>query len=108
VLGLKRRTLASLSVTLAALVAAGDLLLLTARGARAPAWAHWWCSASGLHPASRHGGQAHSLVATLLGCLGTVLPHWPHILPLVVAVTTLVYLWRANAHYHATTTRQAS
>ena len=97
-----RRTLLFPAVALAGLLAVGDLLILTARGARAPAWAHLWCSPSSLHSASRHGEQAAGgFLAALPGFLRTILPHWPHILPVVIALATLVYLWRANARYQA-------
>jgi hypothetical protein len=97
---LTRRTLLALMLLLAALLAAGDLLLLTVRGSRAPAWAHLWCSASKLHPASGHAGQGPGgPLTTLLDSLRAVVPHWPHILPLLVALATLIYLWRANARY---------
>jgi integral membrane sensor domain MASE1 len=99
VLGPKRRALLSLALALVALGASADLVLLTARGAGAPSWAHWWCSASALR---QHGGQSSGgITATLLGSLRAIAPHWPHILPIVVALATLVYLRRANARYHA-------
>ncbi|HVA20151.1 MAG TPA: hypothetical protein VMU55_08245 [Solirubrobacteraceae bacterium] len=53
-------------------------------------WSHWWCSPSGAH-----GGTVHHLSAGLL------LAHWPHFLPVVLALATLVYLHRANRRYHA-------
>jgi hypothetical protein len=100
--GLKRRAPVSFAIALAALATASDLLLLTARGSHAPAWAHWWCSASGLHPFPQHGEQASGgLVSTPFDSMGALLPHWPHILPIVMALATLIYLWRANARYHA-------
>jgi integral membrane sensor domain MASE1 len=99
VLGPKRRALISLTLALVAVGASADLALLTARGSGAPGWAHWWCSASALR---QHGGQSSGgLTATLLGYLRAVAPHWPHILPIVTALATLVYLRRANARYHA-------
>ncbi len=42
-----------------------------------------------------------SLLARLLDSLGTLAPHWPHILPIVAALATLVYLRRANARYNS-------
>jgi hypothetical protein len=33
--------------------------------------------------------------------MSLLLPHWPHILPIILALWTLVYLWRANARYRA-------
>jgi len=78
-----------------------DCVVLTVWGSRAPAWSHWWCSP----PASRstaHSGagtSAGGLGAKLLRPLEALLPHWPHLLPILLALATLVYLWRANARY---------
>lgn len=94
---MKRRGLVSLSLAFVAVGAAGDLVLLTARGARSPGLAHWWCSASALH--QHGGGTSPGLTGALLGPLGAVAPHWPHILPIVVALATLLYLRRADARY---------
>jgi hypothetical protein len=99
-LGSKARALTYLSLAAVALAGAGDLALVTARGSQAPGWAHWWCSASGLHP-SRHGQVTAGPTGTLLGFLKAVAPHWPHILPIFVALGTLVYLRRADARFHA-------
>jgi hypothetical protein len=99
---LRHRALLSLSLLLVALLAAGDWLLVTARGSQAPTWAHWWCSASGSSLSARHGsGTSTGLLARLLDSLVALLPHWPHILPIVAALATLVYLRRANARYHS-------
>lgn len=102
-LGPRRRALLSLTLALIALGASVDLALLAARGSQAPSWAHWWCSASALR---QHGGQSSGgLTATLLGSLRAIVPHWPHILPIVAALATLVYLRRANTRYHANDAR---
>lgn len=99
----RRRALLSLTLALLALGASADLALLVARGAGAPSWAHWWCSASALR---QHGGQSSGgLTATLLSSLKGIAPHWPHILPIVAALATLVYLRRANARYHVNDAR---
>jgi hypothetical protein len=96
----RRRTLASLTVLVLALGAAFDLALL-ARGSRAPAWSHWLCSPA-VHASAHHRGQpVGGLAAALLSSLKTLLPHWPHILPILVALAALIYLRRANARYHA-------
>jgi hypothetical protein len=78
-----------------------DCVLLTAWGSRAPAWSHWWCSPSASRSAAHAaaGTGAGGLGATLLSPLGTLLPHWPHLLPILLALATLVYLWRASASY---------
>jgi hypothetical protein len=96
---MKRRALVCLTLALVALGEGGDLILLTARGSQAPGWAHWWCSPSALH--QRGGGGSSGLMATLLGTLRAVGPHWLHILPIVVALAALLYLRRANMRYRA-------
>lgn len=95
---MKRRALLVAALVFVAVGATCDLLLLTARGAQAPAWAHLWCSPSAL---SHHGGRSATGLAALLGYAKALTPHWPHILPIVIALATLVYLKRANARYHA-------
>jgi hypothetical protein len=97
----RRRTFVTLALTLVALGATADCLLLLAWGSRAPAWSHWLCSPSALHNSAQHHQPIGGLAATLLTTLKTLLPHWPHILPVLLALATLVYLRRANAHYHA-------
>lgn len=60
-------------------------------GSSAPDWSHWWCSpdARAVHGA---GGAGSSLLAALE-------VHWPHFLPILLGLATLVYLWRADAHH---------
>lgn len=99
--GLPRRTLVSLALALVVAAVVLDGLLLTAWGSRAPGWSHWWCSPSTLHASARYPGSSPGgLVATALNPLKALLPHWPHLLPLLLALATLAYLWRANARYH--------
>jgi hypothetical protein len=94
----KRRFSLVAALVFVAVGATCDLLLLAARGSQAPAWAHLWCSPSAL---SHHGGGSGTGLAALLGYAKALIPHWPHILPILVALATLVYLKRANARYHA-------
>jgi hypothetical protein len=98
----RRKTLVSLAVAFVVLGAAFDLLLLLAWGARAPGWSHWLCSPA-FHTSAHHRGQpvGDGLAATLLSSAKALAPHWPHILPIAIALATLVYLRRANARYHA-------
>jgi hypothetical protein len=100
---LRRRTLVAFTLALAGAVAF-DRVLLTAWGSRAPAWSHWWCSPSSLrsapHGGAGAGGVTEGVAATLLTPMKALLPHWPHLLPILLALTTLVYLWHANARYH--------
>jgi hypothetical protein len=86
---------AALIVT--ALAVAATRLLPAAHGAGAPAWTHWWCSAAALHASSSGGAHSGGLLAFAAG----LQPHWPHLLALVIAPATLVYLRRANARYKA-------
>lgn len=95
---MKRRALLAASLAFIAFGASFDLLLLTARGSKAPAWAHLWCSPS---TRSHSGGGSGTGVGAVLGYAKALVPHWPHILPIVVALATLVYLRWANARYHA-------
>lgn len=94
----KRRVPLVAALVFVAVGATCDLLLLAARGSQAPAWAHLWCSPSALR---HHSGSLGTGVGALFEYAKALIPHWPHILPLVVALATLVYLRRANARYHA-------
>jgi hypothetical protein len=99
--GVPRRRLLSCILVLVALAAAVDLVLVSVWGARSPAWSHFWCSPALLHASVRHGGPSGGFAGTLAGFLRALLPHWPHILPIFLALATLVYLRRADARYHA-------
>jgi hypothetical protein len=87
------------ALALLALAIGLEPLLPTALGSHAPAWSHWWCSASastGPHTAARSGlgGVLHATLAVLA-------VHWPHFLPIPAALATLVYLRRADAAWRA-------
>jgi hypothetical protein len=85
-----------------AVVGIGEWSVLLAHASQTPAWVHWLCSPSALHPSVLHVGSGlGGLFMRVLGGLEVLLPHWPHILPIVLALWTLVYLWRANARYRA-------
>jgi hypothetical protein len=85
-----------------AVVGIGEWSVLLAHASQAPTWVHWLCSPSALHPSVlRVGPGLGGLLARALNILRIVLPHWPHILPILVALWTLGYLWRANARYQA-------
>lgn len=80
----------------------GEWSVLLAHASQTPTWVHWLCSPSALRPSVLHVGQGLSgLLVRVLNVLRVLLPHWPHILPILVALWTLVYLWRANARYQA-------
>jgi len=78
--------------TTAALVSLATLV----EGGGAPAWAHWWCSPAALRSAV-HAVRGSGVPTTLLTALEV---HWPHFLPILVGLGTVVYLWRANALYY--------
>ncbi len=68
--------LAGLALALVPVVA-----LLAPRGS--PGWTHLWCSPATLRSAGRGVGAALAV-------------HWPHFLPLALALATLVYLHRSD------------
>jgi len=80
----------------AAVVALGSMVTL-AIGQGAHGWVHWLCSPAVL------GSAAHSVRASGIGAkaLTALEIHWPHFLPALLALATLVYLSRANARYRA-------
>lgn len=95
------RNLIRLTAVLA-VVGIGEWSVLLAYASQTPTWVHWLCSPSALHPSVLHIGKGlGGLLTRTLNALGVLLPHWPHILPILVALGTLVYLWRANVRYGA-------
>jgi hypothetical protein len=85
-----------------AVVGIGEWSVLLAHASQTPAWVHWLCSPSALHSSALHVGPGLSgLLPRVLGTLEILPAHWPHILPILLALWTLVYLWRANARYQA-------
>jgi hypothetical protein len=91
-----------------AVIGIGEWSVLLAHASQPPTWVHWLCSPLALHSSVLHvepglGG----LFARVLNTLAVLLAHWPHILPILVALWTLVYLWRANARYRAGEVRTA-
>ncbi|HEY7829464.1 MAG TPA: hypothetical protein VIC06_02740 [Solirubrobacteraceae bacterium] len=94
------RTATHCALALAALVVGLEPLLVRSLGASAPGWSHWWCSAasiSGAHHATGSGALGGALHTTL----ALLAVHWPHFLPILLALGTLVYLWRANEAWRA-------
>jgi hypothetical protein len=83
-----------------AVVGGGEWSVLLAHASQTSTWVHWLCSPSALHPSVLHVGPGLSgLLTRGLNTLRTLLPHWPHILPILLALWALVYLWRANVRY---------
>jgi len=82
---------------LALVFAALPLLALVFAGASAASWIHQFCSPAALSAAAHSvggAGLAHGVLAELA-------IHWPHLLPLLLGVATVVYLWRADARHRA-------
>jgi hypothetical protein len=95
------RGLTSLTAVLA-VVGIGEWLVLLAHASQTPTWVHWLCSPSALHRSVLHVGPGLSgLLTRVSNAALTLLPHWPHILPILVGLWALAYLWRANARYQA-------
>jgi hypothetical protein len=84
----------ALSVCAAGVVVV-SIATLALGGASARGWVHWLCSPSVLGSAA-HGVRAGGLGVRVLAALEV---HWPHFLPALVGLATLVYLWRADARY---------
>ena len=87
-----------LALVLAASTVAVEPLLVRTWGSRAPTWSHWWCSASSARSAPHRAG-ADGLGAAVLTPIKALAPHWPHFLPILLGLATLVYLWRADVRY---------
>lgn len=90
------------TLLLVALVATLSLILesvaVVLLGGETPSWSHWLCSPSTIH--SAHAVLSGGVGAALSGSLTLLAVHWPHLVPIPLAVATLVYLHRANARYN--------
>lgn len=85
---------------LLAVVGIGEWSVLLAHASQTPTWVHWLCSPSALHRSVLHVEPGLSgLFTRVLDTALILLPHWPHILPILVALWALVYLRRANERY---------
>ncbi len=94
----RRRTILQLLLVAAATVVMLEPLVTIAAGGNAPAWSHWLCSPAALRSAVHTVSGSKGLGSTLLTALEL---HWPHFLPILLGLATLVYLWRANVQYHS-------
>jgi hypothetical protein len=95
------RRLIRLTAVLAVL-GIGEWSVVLAHTSQTSKWVHWLCSPSALHSSVLHVGPGlGGFFTRVLDTLEVLLPHWPHILPILLALWTLVYLWRANARYQA-------
>jgi hypothetical protein len=101
------RTALHRALALAALAVGLEPLLVRSLGSQAPGWSHWWCSAPTASAAAHAAGTSGASGAS--GALHTTLAvlavHWPHFLPIVLALGTVAYLWRAETQHRAAETR---
>jgi hypothetical protein len=98
---LRRPALTSILALLASVLALGPVLISvwsSLSGSRLPAWSHLWCSSATLRSVS-HAVGGGGLSATLHTTIQALAVHWPHFLPILLGLATLVYLWRADARY---------
>jgi hypothetical protein len=94
----RRRTATHLLLVGLATAIVFESVVTLGQGNRAAGWSHWWCSPAALNSAAHTVGVSRGLLATLLAAFEV---HWPHFLPILLGLVTLVYLWRANAQYHS-------
>lgn len=94
------RSTAHCALALVALVIGLEPLLVRSLGSRAPGWSHWWCSAANAS-STHHATGSGALGGALHTTLALLAVHWPHFLPILLALGTLVYLWRANEAWRA-------
>lgn len=93
----RRRLAIHLLLAAAATIVVLESVVTIAWGSGAPGWSHWLCSPATLRSAVHTVGGS-GFGATLLTALKV---HWPHFLPILVGLATLVYLWRANAQHRS-------
>jgi hypothetical protein len=97
----RRRLATHMLLAAAATIVVLESVVTIAWSSSAPGWSHWLCSPTVLRSAVHTVGGS-GFGATLLTALKV---HWPHFLPILVGLATLVYLWRANARYGSTGSR---
>jgi hypothetical protein len=98
---MRRATLTSALALVASALALGPVSVsvwASVSGNRPPAWSHLWCSPATLRSVS-HAVSGGGLSAILRTPIEVLAVHWPHFLPILVGLATLVYLWRADARY---------
>jgi hypothetical protein len=89
---------AIVSVLAIALLALGIAPLLTILlGAHAPGWAAWVCSHT-LSGSIRDLAPSGRLGAAFRTSRNAVAVHWPHLIPIPLALATLAYLCRQALH----------
>ncbi len=89
-MALLRRPAVSLALGLVAAAVTLEPLVSIVWGSHAPSWSHWLCSPAALRSA------VHTVSR---GGLSALEVHWPHFLPILIGLGTLVYLWRADKRY---------
>jgi hypothetical protein len=103
-MALLRKPAVSLALSICATAVALGSMATLAFGQGAHGWVHWLCSPSVL------GSAAHSVRASGIGAkaLTALEIHWPHFVPALLGLATLVYLWRANARYQSQAAGQSA
>jgi hypothetical protein len=91
-MSLLRRPAVSFALALAAAIVTLAPIVTLLLGVNTPGWSHWLCSPATLRSAAHAVGG---------GGLRVLEVHWPHLLPIVVGLGTLVYLWRADRRYRS-------
>jgi hypothetical protein len=94
---LLRKPAVSLALSIFAAVVALVSIVTLVIGRGAPGWAHWLCSPAVLGAAA-HSVRPGGIAAEALTAIEV---HWPHFVPALLALATLVYLWRADARYRS-------
>lgn len=96
-MALLRRPRVSLALSVCATVVALLSMVTLVVGQGSHGWVHWLCS-PGLLRSAAHSVRASGVAAKALTALEI---HWPHFLPALIALATLVYLSRANARHRS-------
>jgi hypothetical protein len=94
---LLRKPAVSLALSIFAAVVALVSIATLVIGQGTHGWVHWLCS-PGVLRAAVHSVRSGGIAAKALTAIEI---HWPHFVPALLALATLVYLWRADARYRS-------
>lgn len=86
-----RAILSALAIALLALAMAP--LLTIVLGAQAPGWAAWVCAHT-LSGSIQHFAPSGRLGGAFRTSRNVVAVHWPHLIPIPLALATLIYMYR--------------
>jgi hypothetical protein len=92
---MRRALLFTPPALLAVVFALEPLTIVLRGGSDLPAWSHWWCSPATLR-AAVHGARGSGLGGLGATALTALELHWPHFLPILLGLATLVYLRRTS------------